>query len=271
MSRRDGFTLIELLVVLGIIAVLIALLLPAVQKVREAAARVESMNNMRQIVLASQNFASIHKNRLPSVDGTRDTANWGKSLFTALLPYIEQENQERLQEQAQKSPISVAMFVRTYISPADFTVYSMPEGYSSPSYEPSAPCSYAANAEVFAGNPSLTYTFRDGTSNTITFAEHYATCRSITFHYHLTSSIGAATFAGYFQVRPETTFLSPNLTFQIAPPFNRCDAGLAQTPHPAGMITAFGDGSIRILGPGIAPPVYWGMVTPRGGEAINLD
>src|SRR5215469_13397466 len=89
-SSRKAFTLIELLVVIAIIAVLIGLLLPAIQKIREAANRAKCENNLKQIALALHNCQDS-QGRLPPMAGTFGGAFYGP-LFFHLLPYIEQGN-----------------------------------------------------------------------------------------------------------------------------------------------------------------------------------
>ena len=202
MRPRSAFTLIELLVVIAIIAVLIGLLLPAVQKVREAAARAKSQNNLKQLALAVHNHNDAYQGKLPALTdiGTGAPNGWGyNSLFFNILPYIEQDNVFRVFQKATPAtyfratgnPVGAAKtIIPTFLSPADSTASNgtTMTGVNAP-VVPGAPSntaiangefattSYAANGFVFRSNTAgLPRTFVDGTSNTIMFAERYQVC-----------------------------------------------------------------------------------------------
>jgi len=212
-SRRQGFTLIELLVVIAIIAILIGLLVPAVQKVREAAARTQCFNNLKQWGLAVHNCNDTYK-RLPPALGTfpgNTLANgtaFGNGTFF-LLAFIEQGTVYN----ATQGPLTVSGATFNVFYPGNNNMYQKPISVFTCPSDPGMSdgtvqlggvtfggASYGFNALVFSANNGITYTttgtgytvsgsydpagktritgITDGTSNTILLAHRYAKCDS---------------------------------------------------------------------------------------------
>jgi len=193
-QKKSGFTLIELLVVIAIIAILIGLLLPAVQKVREAAARTTCVNQLKNISLAVGNFEGTFT-KFPGMS-TNATAGaqpsqdqYHGSLFTQILPYIEQESLQKLlisQNIITYTAAAAVSPIKILVCPSDTSVSNgvLPNGKGATSYVANTQVfgnSNSANAALIATTCALRSTYnmgslsnRDGTSNTITFFEQYA-------------------------------------------------------------------------------------------------
>jgi type II secretory pathway pseudopilin PulG len=256
--------LIEVLVVVAIIAILLGLLVPAVVRVREAAAVSQSKNNVRQIVLATHHYAQACQGHLPDTDGP-------PSLFFALLPYLDQTNYQTWIDSETTVPI-----IPLFLSPADpTTIEALAWG--------AGVSSYAANRLAFEGGASLVGTFTDGTSNTIAFTEHYAfKCGNSTFFWTEygppdPEDIGrAATFADVGDVVPVAAGAPPvtapsvaGLTFQVVP--TDCNPRIPQTAHASGLIVAMMDGSVRGVSASVSPSTFWAAVTPAAGDVLGGD
>lgn len=292
---RKGFTLIELLVVIAIIAILIGLLLPAVQKVREAAARATSQNNLKQMALGCHSMADINNGVLPPVYiefwvnpavghqyAGPYLGNTGTGFFF-LLPFIELDNLYKI---APASTTNHTIYdnqvhtnqVKVYRGPLDPTSNEKTHGWGV--------ASYAMNYQVF-GRPAhpagwawgcmgstRLVSIQDGTSNTVLFAEKRAACRG-----GPSGSNGNLWAHGWWNADWMPMFANSDiygatnawLTPQQMPTDATCNPYQTTAFSSGGCQIAMGDGSVRSVRSSVDPVSWRSALTPNGGEVLGSD
>ncbi|MBI1832448.1 MAG: DUF1559 domain-containing protein [Planctomycetes bacterium] len=302
--RLPGFTLIELLVVIAIIAILIGLLLPAVQKVRDAAARMTCTNQVKQICLGIHNHHDTFK-KVPPAEG--NVNGWGGAngpkmgasgtLFFYILPFVDQDP---LYKAANGNSHNVgATVVPIYLCPSDPSVTNaniyggcgvmqsdviQRDGFAS--------CNYAANVMVFdpRQTKSLQTSMPDGTSVTVMIAERYRNCSpdaangggctlpawawntSINGGDCWTSPTFGARQAGIYQLNCNGAATSNGaLPFQGGPSAQKCNWYVTQGGHSGNMVIGMGDGATRTVTSSISVATWVNACNPGDGNPLGGD
>jgi prepilin-type N-terminal cleavage/methylation domain-containing protein/prepilin-type processing-associated H-X9-DG protein len=305
--RRTGFTLIELLVVVAIIAVLVGLLLPAVQKVREAAARASCANNLKQIGLACHNYESAY-GFMPQAGSYPTTAapdtpyaGWG----VFILPQIEQGNLllGSIGYQTDKNwfdPVNQAAVrtpVKLYLCPStpsgdravnpilDNTTgvqdparsahagdYMAPRGFSDATY--AAPTQRRGALNWFSERATI-QAVTDGTSNTVLVTEQagrpaYYKRRAVQPGTVLVYPGWTGPWASYNAVWCKAT-LDDGSDGTGACTINCNNSAGVYSFHTGGVNAVMADGSVRFLREGLPKDAFYALISRDGGEVVAGD
>jgi prepilin-type N-terminal cleavage/methylation domain-containing protein/prepilin-type processing-associated H-X9-DG protein len=302
--RRCGFTLIELLVVIAIIAVLIALLIPAVQKVREAAARTQCSNNLKQIVLACHTYHD-QNGSFPTGHEVRPRRQYYTNWAIVILPFLEQDNLFKqydntvVNSHARNRPVRET-YLSVYTCPSDINAKKVlrpatGEGpaadFMTGSYRGSSGVS-CTGFDQWAGyedevtvlrnrcpdargvlhtdgdgglRPERIADLIDGTSSTYMFGERM-TRTTLSRGTFWADSFNLYNLSGSF---PDSATLLPDYDacIRVARDQAQCKYGWGSF-HSSGINFAFGDGSVRQISTAINMTVFTNLATIGRGEVI---
>jgi len=309
LMKKKGFTLIELLVVIAIIAVLIGLLLPAVQKVREAASRMQCQNNLKQFGLAMHNFAGTNNEKFPTTRflGPTGQSKW-YSWTVVALAYVEQDNVAKLWDR------SIKWNVGTNLTTAQnpFKLFLCPSSPSSRRPATSGATSgitlggldyfaphavrnrfYLANGLTNpAGTTDLNYgsmqngadtpilAITDGTSNTILFVEDSGRPNAYILGKDTGGTVTSGEGYGWADPdsgsgsidgsHPTTGLVNTNTVHSGGTCLMNCNNDSELYAfHTGGVNIGMADGSVRFLRTNVSAATYAALMTRQGGEVVG--
>ena len=271
-ENRPALSLLEFLVAVAIVAILLALLLPAVQKVRLSASVTREKNKVRQIALALHMYADNH--------------DWigSDKPFIGILPYLEQGVYYKMvYPNGPNDTTYETIKMPPYLNQDDPSLFIQENQVSS----------YGVNGLIHKEfNSRRLAIIRDGMSNTIEITTHYAnimkqkgqkTHVSKKFWNWFVNRPLFGVGGGEFDILPPT-FANPycrdvlpgsaeaqSVTFQLRPKIEEADPRIPQSPYTHGLLAGLADGSVRMISPQISPQTFWAAVTPNGGEVLGPD
>jgi len=277
LRKLRGFTLIELLVVIAIIAILIGLLLPAVQKVREAAARMTCGNNMKQLGLAIHNYASGNQDNVPG--GMMYGSFWGP-FHSQLLPYIEQDALFRLQIgwTASWGGSGPGQTVKTYLCGSDAShnngISIVAGGWAVSSYSRNYYMFDTGNRVLNGGNSTVSqYTVAnipDGTSNTVAMVERFCSTPAHGYSSLIWHHAQDRIHWGYAQWAPVFGQWGIYLP-QVGTRYQQAHPYYPNGGHTSGVQVVMMDGAVRMVTAGTNSTNWNYAIQPADGQVLPAN
>ncbi len=282
--KRPGFSLVELLVVLGIAATLLGLVLPAVRSAQVAGVDKQTMNNIKQMSLATHSVNDVFKRLPPAFDKFGQIQKYALSVHVHLMPYIEEDNLYKtfLEEGKGNTKAKVMPFLSRFDPSA---AKKDKEGIQN----------LAANLRVFAdkgfntkynenmkalgavepGTASIPRSFiDDGTSNTISFVTKYGYCgEEGGSRYAAAPNTKFAAFFGQNAATMKAHPSDPKATYQLNPDTKQCLTTplMGQSFTKKGLQIGLFDGSARLVSPNVSAETWNRAVQPNDGMELGKD